>query len=241
MEPRITFDLEGCTEWSLQSAHSDRLRFIRCMDDAEAESIRSAASFCRRYVIMPFYRLLYSSHRVWQQTVARLSEFNKDEMVPASVDDLLGALVGWLLVWRLIIDQTAHDVSSRFGKESNEFRTLKQAKSDAYDSHQGYRLAEAIRNMVQHQELPPFNLSKSEGADPGTGDVISEVSLILPVSWLLDSPKCPARIKAEFESDPDYGLDLIDVIEDAMAGMGSVLRVQTRAIPRSLTGATWLR
>jgi hypothetical protein len=48
----------------------------------------------------------------------------------AIADELQSAFVGWLLIWRLIIDQADHDITERFGENSSERSMLRQARSN---------------------------------------------------------------------------------------------------------------
>jgi hypothetical protein len=114
--------------------------------------------------------------------------------------------------------------------------------SEVFDGCQGYRLTEALRNMVQHQEVPPLNINHSRERDPQSGKPVSTVSITLPVSWLLDSGECPAVVKAEFRATPDALLQMVDVVDDAMGGMkkviGKLVEINT---PELSQHATYLR
>jgi hypothetical protein len=220
----ITIDAGGCPGWTLQRAQAESTVCVRCLDDDEAAMIGAAASFCRQYGTQPTHRLLSSAYRVWKQTIASLVSPDTNHVVPAMAEDAIGAFVGWLLIWRLIIDQAAHDLSKRFGKESEEFRRFREFKSEIFGGCQGYRVTEALRNMVQHREMPPLSITHSREPDPQSGKPVSRVSLTLPVSWLIDSEKCPAVIKSEFKLTPDALLQVTEVVDDAMDGMGKVIR-----------------
>ena len=62
---------------------------------------------------------------------------------------------------RLYLDQTAHAISLRFGKESQIYATFQQERKEQYDSSLSYRLMEALRNYVQHRGLPAHAISFS--------------------------------------------------------------------------------
>jgi hypothetical protein len=232
----------GCLGWSLQRARAESTVCVRCVDDDEAAMIGTAASFCRQYGTQPTHRLLYSSYRVWQQTIASIVSPDMKHLLPSVAEDAMGALVGWILVWRLIIDQASHDLSRRFGKDSAEFRRFKVFKSGVYDDCQGYRVAEALRNMVQHREMPPLSINHSRELDPQSGKPVSRVSFTLPVSWFLDSERCPAVVKSEFRATPDALLQVADVVDDAMGGMGRVIRELIKInLPELSEHVTYLR
>jgi len=165
--PMVKIDVGACPEWTLQSAGPTTTTFARCVDADEAEQINAAASFCRKYATLPTYRLLNSSFRVWKQTFDHVSSAKRGEWQPALIEDLLGAFVGWLLVWRLVLDQAEHDLSSRFGQNSDQLASFRLARNRAYDSSRAYRVVEALRNLVQHREMPSIRLSRKEGLDQG--------------------------------------------------------------------------
>ena len=203
----------------------------------------AAAAFCRQYVLSSPSRLLMSSHRVWRSIVEKTDD--QEAMRHLSfqlLDEFQSAFVGWLLIWRLVLDQADHNLSKRFGKESPERSLLNQARSNAYDAHQGYRVIEAVRNLVQHQEMPPFNIRRGAQLDPQSGAVTRKIEVTFPVSWLLESPKCPAKIKGEFQGRPTEVLSVVDVVDDAMAGFQEILVTLFRVnYPEMLESVTLLR
>jgi hypothetical protein len=225
--PRITIDLGSCPEWTLQSAGATT-KFVRCVDADEAEQIMAAAGFCRKYATMPTHRLLNSSFRVWEQTFERVANAERNEWQPALTELLMGAFVGWILIWRLVFDQAEHDLSSRFGPSSSQLAKFRSARSTVYDTSRAYRVVEALRNLVQHRGMPSLYLNRTEELDRTTGRRVTSVSYKFPVSDLLNSPKCPAKIKNEFGSNPDVELELPDLISDAMAAIKPVLLELTK-------------
>jgi hypothetical protein len=219
----ISIDLGACPEWTLQSAGPTETKFVRCVSAAEAEQIQSASSFCRAHGTTPTYRLLNASHATWQQTLTSVTTADQGQWHPQVAEVLQGAFVGWLLVWRLVLDQADHDLSSQFGKDSAERARLKTARNTAYDSSRGYRVVEALRNLVTHRGMPSLRLNRSQQLDRSTGQVVNAVTYRFPVSDLLSSPKCPATIKKEFSSNPAEELDLLTIVGEAMAAITQVL------------------
>jgi len=220
--PRFAIDLGSCPGWTLQSAGATTT-FVRCVEADEAEQIKAAAGFCRKYATIPTYRLLNSSFKVWQQTFGRVANAKRGEWEPASAGELLSAFVGWLLIWRLVLDQAEHDLSSRFGKSSDQLTKFRLARSTAYDSSSAYRVVEALRNLVQHREMPSLQLNRTEELDRATGQPLTKVSYRFPVADLLNFPKCPAKVKNEFRDKPELELELPVIIDEAMAAVNPVL------------------
>jgi hypothetical protein len=238
---RFTIDAGGCPEWTLQSAR-DTTTFVRCVDADEAEQIKAAAVFCRKYATLPTYRLLSSSFRVWRETFDCVANAKPGEWDPALADGLLGAFVGWLLIWRLVLDQAAHDLSSRFGNPSDQLSAFRSATKRAYDTSRAYRVVEALRNLVQHQEMPTLKLSRIRRFDPPTGQPVTGVSYRFPMSDLLNSSRCPATIKNELRNDPEIELELPVIIDEAMAAINAVLvALADTSIPELATHIIKLR
>lgn len=222
-QARLKIDLGHCAEWTLQSASPTTTNFVRCVSTAEAEQIKAAVGFCRKYGTMPTHRLLGSSFRVWQETFQRVASAKRGEWSPEISEELLGAFVGWLLIWRLIVDQAEHDLSSRFGDNSSQLASFRLARKNAYDSSSAYRVVEALRNLIQHREMPSLTLNRNEALDHGTGQRQKKISYSFPVADLLRSPKCPATIKKQFKDTPDLELDLPTIVDQAMAAIKQVL------------------
>jgi hypothetical protein len=241
-QPRhITIDVGGCPEWTLQSAGATTT-FVRCVSTDEVEQIKTVAAYCRKYVTLPTYRLLSSSFRVWKQTLDQVVNAPREEWTPALADALQAAAVGWLLIWRLVLDQAAHDLSSRFGKDSDQLNKFRAATHRAYDNSRAYRIVEALRNLVQHQEMPSLILRRTQELDSATGQRASKVTYRFPVSDLLNSSICPATIKNEFRDQPDTEFDLPAIIDEAMAGMNTVLvELAGSSVPELIGHVTMLR
>lgn len=242
-QPRRRFhiDLGSCPEWTLQSV-GVTTTFVRCVGTSEAEQIKEAAVFCRKYATLPTHRLLSSSFRVWQETFDRVANAKQGEWTPALAEDLLAALVGWLLTWRLILDQSAHDLSSRFGNPSEQLSKFRSATHRAYDASRAYRVVDALRNLVQHQEMPSLKLNRSRELDPATRQPVTKVSYRFPVSDLLNSSRCKATIKREFRDEPEMEFDVPALINEAMAAMNEVLiELVNSSVPELITHISKLR
>jgi len=240
-KPRFKINLGSCPEWTLQNAGLTT-KFVRCVSADEAERIKTAAGFCRKYATMPTYRLLSSSFRVWQQTYQRVAHAKRGEWSPAVTEELLGAFVGWLLIWRLILDQAEHDLSSRFGKDSDQLARFRLARKNAYDASTAYRVVDALRNLVQHREMPSLTLDRNETLDHATGQPTTRVSYSFPVTDLLNSSKCPATVKREFRGTPETRLDLAIIVDQAMAAIQPILLELVKvSVPQLITYITELR
>jgi hypothetical protein len=239
---RLNINLGRCPDWTLQSTDSSTTTFVRCVNADEAEQISASVGFCRKYGTVPTHRLLGSSFRVWQQTYERAVNVKRGEWSPETAEDLQGVFVGWLLIWRLVLDQAEHDLSSRFGKNCGQLARFRLARKNAYDSSPAYRVVEALRNHVQHREMPALTLKRNETRDHSTGLPKTSASYTFLVAHLLDSPKCPATIKKEFQSTPDVEFNLPDIVNQAMIAIKPVLiELIDISVPELITHITRLK
>lgn len=223
----ISISLGRCAGWTLQRASATAYSFVRCVDEAEAEQIEEAADFCRKYVTNPVHDLLRSTYRAWRQAYQLVSE--DENWTPDTADYLQGAFVGWLLAWRLVIDQARHDVRAGFGDDSNEFRRLEAARHKAHGESVAYRLTEAMRNAVTHREIPPLRLHRNRQRNPATNETITVSTYTFPVSYLLNWRKCPGPIKREFASSPHAEFSVPEIIDEAMRAIDGVLLEMIKA------------
>jgi hypothetical protein len=102
---------------------------------------------------------------------------------------------------RLYIDQVRHELSSLFGKDSNEFKQFSQACSQEYDGYAGYRVMEQLRNIMQHQTPPLHNLSRTnERVEHGEGYLPkSSTTVYISLSQLKTTAQIKTRVLADLE------------------------------------------
>ncbi|MEO3811937.1 hypothetical protein ABGB17_23310 [Sphaerisporangium sp. B11E5] len=74
----------------------------------------------------------------------------------------------WLRSLRSLDDHTAHWLSGRFGKDSDELKSFRNAASEAFDDYFAYRFCCKLRNYSQHvgQALQNFTYGGME-VEPG--------------------------------------------------------------------------
>lgn len=66
---------------------------------------------------------------------------------------------------KLYVDSTKRDLSELFGKEHDVYTTVKRKCSEEYDGALGYRLMEALRNVLQHRSIAGVSLRYSANAE----------------------------------------------------------------------------
>jgi hypothetical protein len=87
-------------------------------------------------------------------------------------------LVNLLTACRLYLDQTGHMLSDLFGNPSKQLEEVKQFRNRLYDERWGYRFMEALRNHVQHADLPVNTISYNFARRTGDGPDYFQYSVI---------------------------------------------------------------
>jgi len=123
-------------------------------------------------------------------------------------------LVNLLTSCRLYLDQTAHGLSSHFGKESDQLLAIKAFKNKLYDTHWGYRLMEALRNHVQHAGLLVHVICSRASRSEQKGSVHTEMRVF------------PKALVETLEADKEFKKQIL--IELKKGGSELDLRGPTR-------------
>jgi len=71
--------------------------------------------------------------------------------------------------------------------------------------------------------MPPLNLTRTKKLDKETGQAVTTISCKFVVSYLLESSKSLAKIRAEFSQTPDAEFEVARIVDDAMEAMNIVL------------------
>ena len=132
-------------------------------------------------------------------------------------------LANLLTMARLYIDQVKHDVSRLFGRDAAENSTICQSFSSQYDRLLGYRVLEALRNSMQHRDLPVTSVeypSVHEDRDHGyliRHQVVARIS----VEHLREDSKLKPRIIAELQAGGDRH-DVTPFVREYVEGIARV-------------------
>jgi hypothetical protein len=141
-------------------------------------------------------------------------------------------LVSFLLVWRMALDHLASATSSWFGKDSKQWEAFEVGRRRAYDTHFGYRVVDAMRNRVQHQERPPLTHTllrypyTCDECDKEHADL--DLAVSLPKEWFLSS-QCPRLLKQDLTATDRDDIDIRAAVDESMQGFRDILYVMTMA------------
>ena len=199
--------------------------YIRDLTPLEEGKVNDAITHCRRYARRVPVQLVYAGHRNLKHAVARFCDTSESRTDGRGrAQDVETALVGLLLFWRLCLDQVRADLSARFGKTSTQWATFVEATNRCYDESLGYRLAEGLRNFVQHVDMPGLTFARSAGRSrSGEYRTASSCSIQLSPERLLNWKDCPRTLRNDLAMS-SQSLSVVDLIDDAITAFGQLTR-----------------
>lgn len=133
-------------------------------------------------------------------------------------------IINLLKMCRLYIDQTSHNIHSIYGSDSEQEKAIEGQKSQEYDSDRpGYRVMEAMRNYVQHRELPIDRLSKEVQKIKSGSDMFTKhtIRLHIDIKTLKEDKKFKRRILTELEALGE-SVEFAPLIRQYLASIGTI-------------------
>ena len=112
-------------------------------------------------------------------------------------------IINLLTTGRLYVDQVFHNICSIYGADSEQEKVVKKQTSQEYDSNlPGYRVMEAMRNYVQHRELPIRGLSKNMRRIENGSEVFMKntIKLSIDINTLSEDKKFKKKVLTELQS-----------------------------------------
>lgn len=130
-------------------------------------------------------------------------------------------IINLLTTSRLYLDQLNHQVSSTYGQASKVHASLKKKISDEYDLTRGYRVLDALRNFVQHRDLPVFLLQLGASREDDASKSKRTITPSLSVNRLKEDTRFKKSIIKELESLGDK-VNLKPLIRESMEAFGRI-------------------
>jgi hypothetical protein len=125
---------------------------------------------------------------------------------------------------RLYIDQVSHNIRSIYGADSEQEKVVKEQTSQEYDSgFPGYRVMEAMRNYVQHRELPIRGLSKNMRRIEKESEVFMKhtIKLSIDINTLNEDKKFKRKILTELQSLGE-SVELTPLVRQYLGSIGKI-------------------
>ncbi len=211
-------------KYGITNVVSSLERFIDISPD-EFERLKQAKADCLKALrVEEKFDLVVEDYAEFEETLLHLTMrhmlFRHVDwsLLVDDVQTINRRLVNMLSACRLYIDQVKHEVSEKSGVQDN----LKKAFSSVYDANLGYRVLDALRNHVQHRDLPVRALiygprDESNGAKPGEYVCVP----LLKVDAIEEAGKFKASVLKELKAIGEK-VDLRPLVRDYVAGIGSV-------------------
>jgi hypothetical protein len=152
-------------------------------------------------------------------------------------------LINLLTTCRLYIDQTAHNICSIYGKDSEQEKVVERQKNLEYDSttQPGYRVMESIRNYVQHRELPVYGVRHNALSQ---GDTVKHtIEIDVNIKTLAEDKKFKRKIIEELEKrSRGNSINLVPLVREYIASIGKIhLKIRDLIKPDLLQWETILQ
>ncbi len=147
-------------------------------------------------------------------------------------------LVNLLSTARLYLDQVVHDIGTIAGPTSSARESIKEAAAHEYDTHREYRAMEALRNYVQHRDVPVQALSFPALIDADTDPITrrQSASPLLDVRRLESDRQFKPAVLKELQTIGD-AIPLTPFVRKYVASITRVHAVVRRAIARPVAEA----
>jgi len=142
-------------------------------------------------------------------------------------------LINLLTAIRLYHDQTAHSLSSVYGKDSKILNDFRFSASKEYDGKLSYRALEAIRNHVQHASLPitaisfPMNTVERDDSKEHPRPVTRIRYKVVPyigTESLEENPKFKKTVLEEIKriSNKKNDIEVMPMVREYISSIGRI-------------------
>lgn len=134
-------------------------------------------------------------------------------------------IVNLLTTCRLYIDQIIHNIRSIYGANSEQERAIKEQKSQEYDSDRlGYCVMEAMRNYVQHRELPILTLSPNMRLIENSSGFFRKrtIKLSIDINTLQEDKKFKQSVLTRLQNLGGDVVEFIPLIRQYLVSIGRI-------------------
>ncbi len=202
---------------------------VRDITDQVLE-IKRAISYCRDYSDRNAAQLVRSGYSAVKSAIDGLGTQTTIQF-RNGVSVIDATTASFTFLWRLFFDHTFRDLSQRFGKESEQYQSVIDATSKAFDNHFGYRLIDGLRNYIQHNAMPPLSVSHSQQLDDNDKVPRERITITFHTSPLLEylmdrNEKRP--LQRDLRSLNEEDISFMELLDNAMLGFTTVVAAVTK-------------
>lgn len=132
-------------------------------------------------------------------------------------------VINLLTTTRLYIDQVPHNLNNIFGHSSEQHLKFENATKAEYNSCLGYRVLEALRNYVQHQEFPIHSIAYQNSIEDRKTGQYKKIYIVpqLEVKLLKQGGRFKASVLKELE-DLGEELDIRVFVREYVESIGRI-------------------
>lgn len=227
--------------WSWQLATIDggqEIRAVRNISDEEVAALNAAAGVLREHIGAQPTNLLWGAHAALRATIGAFpTPTARAELVSnLMLEQVALPVVTWLLFWRLQRDNLTAGLNRRSRGDAEKVAAFEGFKRAVFDANPSYRLAEGLRDYVQHYASPPISITR--GAHVGAGGVLQpQFDIVINAGSLLAWGALKAPLKRDLirREEP---LHLLASVDEAMDAMQLVTKEYERLLADSMQEAT---
>lgn len=187
------------------------------VSDDQYASYETSAALLDELLSSSSFGGLQTRYIEFKDIMERIAEdFANGRALPQSLHIIERSLENLLTALRRFDDRTSHALSQRYGGDSPEFATFKEALSCEFDNVFAYRFAWHLRNYTDHQQSAISRIT--EESRLGRGGIIERHFLALfdgrvllaDYQWHRSVRRDLERINGEFPVEP-----VVDMLKDS--------------------------
>jgi len=175
------------------------LRFGEAISGDEYASHKASAGLISETISSSSFAELQRRYNRFKAVLSQVaSAFAIRQVTPEMTQSIGGELDDVLTALRRFADRTAHALSQRYGKESQEYVTFTRALSYEFDNEFAYRFAWHLRRYSDHRGSIPFQIR--EESRPGSNETVDrQFWVVLDSRTLLENHDWHSLVRPDLE------------------------------------------
>ena len=233
---RLSLEHQGWQLATIDGRHE--IRAVRNVMDEEVAALNAAVGVLREHISAQPTNLLLGARAALRATIDAFPTptARADSMSNLILERVALPVVTWLLFWRLQRDNLTAGLNRRSRGDANKIAAFEDYKRAVFDANPSYRLAEGLRDYVQHYAFPPISITR--GAHVGPGGVLQpRFDVVINAASLLAWGALKVPLKRDL-IERDKPLHLLASVDEAMDSMRLVTEEYERLLADSIQTAT---
>ena len=169
------------------------------ISNEEYDSHQASAGLLTETFSNSSFAALQQRYNEFKDTVIAVSQaFVDKQLTPQMIQSIGTKIDDVLTALRRFSDRTGHALSQRYGKESQEYLTFKEALAYEFDNVFAYRFAWHLRNYSDHRGSVPFHVNEESQLVP-SGSVQREFRVVVDSRVLLTNYDWHTLVRPDLE------------------------------------------